>query len=71
MNRVDWHPADIIAALKKKGTTLSALSRDSGLASSTLSNALRRPWPKGEQLIAAALEETPEQIWPTRYKLKK
>ncbi|WP_338558267.1 helix-turn-helix transcriptional regulator [Erwinia sp. E_sp_B01_3] len=71
MNRVDWHPADIIAALKKKGTTLSALSRDSGLASSTLSNALRRPWPKGEQLIAAALDETPEQIWPTRYKSKK
>ncbi|WLS79620.1 helix-turn-helix transcriptional regulator [Erwinia pyri] len=71
MNNEDWHPADIIAALKKQGTTLSALSRESGLASSTLSNALRRPWPKGEQLIAAALGKQPEEIWPTRYKRKK
>ncbi|MCO9809335.1 helix-turn-helix domain-containing protein, partial [Salmonella enterica subsp. enterica serovar Mbandaka] len=38
----DWHPADIIAALKKRGTSLSALSRQAGLASSTLANALIR-----------------------------
>lgn len=68
MDKNDWHPADIIAALKKSGTSLSALSRESGLASSTLANALRRPWPRGEQLIAAALNEKPESIWPTRYK---
>ncbi|MDT3533027.1 helix-turn-helix domain-containing protein [Cronobacter sakazakii] len=36
----DWHPADIIAALRKKGTSLAALSRASGLGSSTLANAL-------------------------------
>lgn len=38
----DWHSADIIAGLKKRGTTLSALSRQAGLASSTLANALTR-----------------------------
>ena len=48
----DWHPADIIASLKKRGTTLAALSRSAGLSSSTLANALSRPWPKGEWLIA-------------------
>ncbi|MCI4173727.1 helix-turn-helix domain-containing protein, partial [Dickeya dianthicola] len=26
MNQQDWHPADIIAALKKRGTTLAAVS---------------------------------------------
>lgn len=31
----DWHQADIIAALRKKGTTPAALSRESGLSSST------------------------------------
>lgn len=46
-SKKDWHPADIIAALKKKGTTLSALSRKSGYAHSTPSNALFRPWTKG------------------------
>lgn len=31
-SKKDWHPADIIAVLKKKGTTLFALSRQSGYA---------------------------------------
>jgi len=39
----DWHQADIIAALRKKGTTLAAASRAAGLSSSTLANALSRP----------------------------
>lgn len=55
MDKHDWHPADIIAGLRKKGTTLAAVSRASGLASSTLANALTRHWPKGERLIACAL----------------
>lgn len=67
MEKQDWHPADIIAALKRKGTSLSALSRESGLASSTLANALTRRWPKGERLIAQALNVSPEEIWPSRY----
>lgn len=62
-----WHPADIIAGLRKKGTSLAALSRESGLASSTLANALTRPWPKGEFLIAKALEVHPSELWPERY----
>ncbi|MDB6374965.1 helix-turn-helix transcriptional regulator [Photorhabdus bodei] len=64
----DWHRADIIAALKKQGTTLSAVSRKAGLASSTLNNALHRPWPKGEELIATELGLHPSDIWPSRHK---
>lgn len=67
MMQSDWHPADIIAALKKRGTSLSALSRQAGLASSTLANTLTRRWPKGERLIAEALDVAPEKIWPSRY----
>lgn len=63
----DWHPADIIAALRKKGTTLAAVSRKAGLSSSTLTNALTRPWPKGEWLIAEAIGVHPSEIWPSRY----
>lgn len=68
MTKQDWHPADIIAALHKRGTSLAALSREAGLASSTLANALTRPWPKGEWLIAGALNIHPATIWPTRYR---
>ncbi|PWC09512.1 DNA-binding protein [Brenneria roseae subsp. americana] len=67
LRKHDWHPADIIAALRKKGTTLAAVSRAAGLSSSTLANALSRPWPKGEWLIADALGIHPSEIWPSRY----
>lgn len=66
----DWHPADIIAAIRKKGSTLSAISRSAGLNSATLSNALSRRWPKGERLIAEFLEINPAEIWPSRYMKK-
>lgn len=68
MRAQDWHPADIIAALKKRGTSLAAVSRNAGLASSTLANALMRRWPKGERLIAGALGVPAEEIWPSRYR---
>ncbi|XBS69215.1 helix-turn-helix transcriptional regulator [Acerihabitans sp. KWT182] len=63
----DWHKADIIAALRKKGTTLAALSRKAGLSSGTLGNAIIRPWPRGEYLIANELNVHPSAIWPSRY----
>ncbi|QYN46124.1 helix-turn-helix transcriptional regulator [Gilliamella sp. ESL0405] len=69
-SKKDWHPADIIAALKKKGTTLSALSRQSGYTPSTLANALARPWTKGEMIIANALGVEAKRIWPSRYRKK-
>lgn len=58
-NFIDWHPADIIAGLRKKGTSMAAESRRNGLSSSTLANALSRPWPKGEMIIAKALGTDP------------
>ena len=67
MMQQDWHPADIVAGLKKRGTSLAARSREAGLASSTLANALSRSWPRGEKLIADALGISPEIIWPSRY----
>lgn len=66
-HKSDWHPADIIAGLRKQRTTLAALSRSYGLSSSTLANALTRPWPKGEMIIADALGKPANEIWPSRY----
>ncbi|MCX9064607.1 helix-turn-helix domain-containing protein [Citrobacter portucalensis] len=64
--KTNWHKADIIAALHKKGMSLAALSREAGLSSSTLGNALERPWPKGEIIIAKAIGIPPEVIWPDK-----
>ncbi len=63
----DWHRADIVAALKKRGISVRQLSRESGLGENTLANALRSPWPKGERIIANAIGMKPEDIWPSRY----
>lgn len=63
----DWHSADIIAAIKKKGSSLSAISRQAGLNSPTLNNALSRRWPKGERIIAEFLDIPASEIWPSRY----
>lgn len=67
MTKTDWHPADIIAALHKCGTSLAAVSREAGLAAPTLSNALSRPWLKGEMLIAQAIGVDAADIWPSHY----
>ncbi len=63
----DWHPSEVVAALRKIGTSIAELSRESGLRHSTLSNALNRGWPKGEWIIAQRLNLHPSQIWPSRY----
>jgi Ner family transcriptional regulator len=65
--KVDWHPADVLAALKKRGKTLSGLSRAHGYHATAAGKALRRPWPALEALIAAELDLQPENIWPSRY----
>ena len=67
MGEKDWHRADIISALKKRRTSMAALSRENNLNSGSLYNALARPWPKGERIIAEALGLEPSVIWPTRY----
>lgn len=63
----DWHQADIIASLKKAGTNMSALSEANGYSRNGLRNALYRPYPKAEKIIAKAIGVDPKDIWPTRY----
>lgn len=63
----NWHRADVLAAVRKRGSTLAKLSRDNGLHERTLYNALERHWPKGEQIIADYIGIHPGEIWPERY----
>lgn len=63
----NWHPADIVAALRKKSWSLRQLSLAKGLHRGTLAKALRQPYPRAERLIASVLGIPPEHIWPQRY----
>nr|WP_159465176.1 helix-turn-helix transcriptional regulator [Scandinavium goeteborgense] len=66
----DWHKQDILAAVRKKKKSLAALSRENGFCAGTLSNALTKPWPRGEAIIASVIGLSPEEIWPSRYQSK-
>lgn len=67
-SREDWHPAEILCALHKRGVTLKALAEQHGLSSSSpLSAAMIRSYPKGEKRIAEAIGMHPKDIWPSRY----
>jgi Ner family transcriptional regulator len=63
----DWSRAYITAALWERGTSFRRLSRMHNYAPTALNQALNRPWPRAEAIIAGAIGLTPQQIWPSRY----
>ena len=67
----DWHKEDIKAAIHKAGFTFKGLSLANGYRSvDACHQALHRPYPKTERIIAAALGVQPEEIWPSRYQFR-
>lgn len=66
-SKTDMDPADIKAAIEKKGLSLAGLSVAAGYSASACAKALSTPWPKVESVIADALNTKPKKIWPTRY----
>ena len=63
-----WHAEDVKAAIRKKGTTLSALSKKHQYSDSYLRGTLIRQRPHGEEIIARFLGVSPAEIWPERYR---
>ena len=63
----DWHPADVLAALKKRGHSLAGLSVANGYHPTAAGKALKQPWPAMERLVAGAIGVAPQEIWPSRY----
>ncbi|WP_164483744.1 MULTISPECIES: helix-turn-helix domain-containing protein [unclassified Polaromonas] len=61
----DMHPADVIAALRKRGTSLRKIAMENGY--SHIQRVLTSPWLAAEQLVAKALDKRPEDLWPSRY----
>jgi Ner family transcriptional regulator len=58
------HRADIVAAVRKRGTNLSELGRRNGLGDSTLRVALSHPRTPSNKIIAAFLGLELHQLWP-------
>lgn len=62
-----WHPADIIAAVRKRGTTLQRLSREHGFSVFTMNKAVRQCFPSCHDIIARVIGEPRQIIWPQYY----
>lgn len=62
-----WHPEEIKAAIRMKGSTMAELSRRNGYGEGTVRQALHRPYPAVERIVADHLGVAPEVIWPDRY----
>ena len=62
----DMHPADVVAALRKRGTSLRKIAQANGY--SHIQRVLTSPWLAAEQLVAEALDTTPQTLWPSRYR---
>lgn len=61
----DWHPADIKAALEKRGLSLRALAKQ--YEYSHIQRVLQGPWWAAEQIVARAIGVPAQKIWPSRY----
>lgn len=67
-SREDWHPAEVVAALRMRGYSLRQLALLNGYGNAnSMTPALRRPYPLAEAIIAEAIGVKPAVIWPTRY----
>lgn len=62
-----WHAEDIKAAIRKRGTSLKALSLQNGLCESACRASLRRPQPTSDLVISEFLGVPLHQLWPDRY----
>lgn len=62
------HPEDIKAAIRKAGSTLTALAKETGVPRTALSMALHaRISAPAEAAIANFIGKHPAEIWPSRY----
>jgi Ner family transcriptional regulator len=62
---MDWHPAQVKAALEMAGTNLSQLAKQHEYKH--INEVLNRPWVAAERIVAKALGKEPSDIWPSRY----
>lgn len=62
-----WHPERIKMAIRVRGTTLTKLATDNGMAESSVRVALIRPHSQADRVIARFLSVPLHVLWPSRY----
>jgi Ner family transcriptional regulator len=65
--RKDWHPADIKAALAKRGYSFARIAREHNYVLNSPNTVLWRPWAVMEKIVAGIIGVRPQVIWRSRY----
>jgi Ner family transcriptional regulator len=66
-DRKSWHPQEIMAAVRMRGTTMQGLARRHGFAPTTFNKALRMRMPHAHAVIARFIGCSRHEIWPHWY----
>ncbi|MFC5555239.1 helix-turn-helix domain-containing protein [Methylobacterium iners] len=62
-----WDQQAVLAEIRRRGSSISDLSRANGLSRGTLYSAFYKRYPKGQLLIADFLGIRRHDIWPRWY----
>lgn len=62
-----WDAPGILAAVKRRGTNLTALAVKNGLSEAACRTSLTRAFPAADRVIAAFLGVPVHELWPDRY----
>lgn len=63
-----WHPQDIMAAVRKRGSSLQRLARENGFGRNTFNRALTERFPNAHQIIAKFIGVGRGELWPQWYR---
>lgn len=63
----NWDAPGILAAVKRKQKTLTALAEGAGLNASACRTSLTRPFPAADKVISDFLGVPLHELWPDRY----
>jgi Ner family transcriptional regulator len=62
--RDGWHRQDIMAEVRKRGSSLAGVGRGLGLSRSTMAWALMKPHPRANAAIATFIGKSMHELWP-------
>lgn len=63
-----WHPQDIMAAVRKRESSLQRLAREHGFGRNTFNRALTERFPNVHQIIADFIGVGRGELWPQWYR---
>lgn len=62
-----WDQQRIVAEIRRRGSSISQLSRDNSLSRGTLQGVFYRRYPRGQRIVANFIERTCHELWPHWY----